>query len=127
MSATYLTYEGASRTETDATVIATLVRKGWVVTEPPVEPEPTAPTYTAEGFLDSQGFGGNRPTTLLYFKMQLQALSKTCARLDEVQQWVDSLIALGAQDLDALHSNLPPAPYSFAEVIQDALATLQNG
>tara|TARA_R110000822_G_scaffold119752_2_gene252907 strand:+ start:227 stop:637 length:411 start_codon:yes stop_codon:yes gene_type:complete len=34
---TYLVYNGQlSRTETDETVIATLVRKGWAVTEPPI-------------------------------------------------------------------------------------------
>jgi hypothetical protein len=45
---TYLTYEGQPpRTESNPEVIANLVRKGWVVSEPPVVEEVVA-TFTAE-------------------------------------------------------------------------------
>ena len=41
---TYLTYNGQSpRTETDAAVIANLVRKDWVITEPPIVEEVPPP------------------------------------------------------------------------------------
>ena len=46
---TYLTYNGQlSRTETDTAVIANLVRKGWVITEPPIVeevPPPVVPRW----------------------------------------------------------------------------------
>ena len=43
---TYLTYNGQSpRTETDETVIANLVRKGWVITEPPIVEEVPTPRW----------------------------------------------------------------------------------
>ena len=46
---TYLTYNGQlSRTETDEAVIATLVRKGWTITEPPIVeevPPPVVPRW----------------------------------------------------------------------------------
>ena len=41
---TYLTYHNQHpRTETDEAVIATLVRKGWVITEPPIVEEVPPP------------------------------------------------------------------------------------
>jgi len=43
---TYLTYNGElSRTEADETVIANLVRKGWVITEPPIVEEVPPPRW----------------------------------------------------------------------------------
>lgn len=87
--------------------------------------EPDAPTYTAEAWLEAQGYGGSRPTTLLYFRLQLQASAKSCPTLDAVQGWLDGIIAVGAQDPDALHANLSAAPYDFATTCQAALAALQ--
>ena len=127
MSATYLTLDGQPpRTETDAEVVATLVRKGWQVSEPPVV-EDMPPTFTAEGWLESQGYGGARSTTLLYLKLQLQSAGKTSTKLAAAQAWLDGIIAVGAADPDAQHAGLPAAPFGFAEVCQEALATLQGG
>jgi hypothetical protein len=43
---TYLTYSGQlSRTEADEAVIATLVRKGWIITEPPIVEEVPTPRW----------------------------------------------------------------------------------
>lgn len=86
-----------------------------------------ADTWTAEGWLDAQGYGGARPTTLLYLKLQLQAANKTSAKLTAAQSWLDGIISIGAQDPDAQHADLPAAPFAFAEVVQDALAQLTGG
>lgn len=99
------------------------VDAGYVI---PAPPAPLVPTYTAEGWLEQQGFGGARPTTLLYLKLQLQASGKTSAKLAAAQAWLDGIIAIGAQDPDAQHADLPAAPFGFAEVVQEALAALQT-
>ena len=99
----------------------------WEPCEPPVEPEPPAPTFTAEGWLDAQGYGGARPTTLLYLKLQLQGANKSSTKLAAAQAWLDGIIFVGAQNPDAQHADLPAAPYGFAETCQEALAQLTGG
>ena len=99
----------------------------WEPCAPPTAPETPAPTYTAEGWLEQQGYGGARPTTLLYLKLQLAAANKTSAKLAAAQAWLDSIIFVGAQDPDAQHADLPAAPHTFAEVVQEALAQLAGG
>ena len=89
--------------------------------------EPNNAPATAEGHLEAQGYGGARPTTLLYLKLQLQGANKSSTKLAAAQAWLDGIIAVGAQDPDAQHDDLPAAPFAFAEVVQDALATLQGG
>lgn len=120
---TYLTYNGQPpRTETDEAVIANLVRKGWVITEPPVVEE-VPPTYTAEQWIEQQGYGGQRPTTCLYLLLQLQAAGKSSPKLTAVQQWMDSMIAAGVGGEE--RNDWPSAPYAFAEASGEALGVLQ--
>jgi len=122
---THLQFDGATRAETDGAVIANLVRKGWQVFTP--EPEPVAaPTYTAEQWIDAQGYGGARSTTCLYLRLQLQAAGKDSPKLAASQAWLDSIIAAAAMNPDAQHADLPAAPFPFAEVAQEALAQLQQ-
>ena len=133
---THLTLNGDLRSETDADVVANLQRKGWVVTVKPGDdyewqdgawaqrPATPAPTYTAEGWLDAQGYGGARTTTLLYLLLQLQQAGKSSAKLNAVKSWTDSVIAIGALDPDAQRDDWTPAPYSFAEVTAEAVSTL---
>ena len=84
---------------------------------------PAAPVYTAEEWTDSQGFGGNRSTTLLYQKMRLDAAAKSSPKLVEVQAWLDSMIASG---LAPAASNWPAAPHSFEETLTETLITLNS-
>jgi hypothetical protein len=116
---TYLTYEGQPpRTETDEAVIANLVRKGWVVSEPPVVETP-APTFTAEQHLESVGLSGNRQPTLLYLR-QAGAIS---AKLDATEQYLNQILAMFAQD-PAPRNDWPAAPFTFEQVVSEAVSSL---
>jgi hypothetical protein len=121
----HLRYDNATRTETDETVIATLVRKGWEVFTPePVVEVP--PTYTAAEWVDAQGFAGNRSTTMLYLKLKLDAAGKTSPKLAAVQAWLDGMIVAGVTQPEERRSDWPAAPYSFEEASGEALAVLAN-
>jgi hypothetical protein len=122
---TYLRYDNATRTETDETVIATLVRKGWEVftPEPVVE---VLPTFTAAEWVDAQGFAGNRSTTMLYLKLQLDAAGKSSPKLASVQGWLDALIVAGVTQPEERRSDWPASPWSFEEASGEALAVLQS-
>jgi hypothetical protein len=134
---TYLTLDKQLRSETDAAIIANLERKGWVPAPQPAYDPATqqcewvdgawvvasipAPTYTAEEWTAKEGYGGNRPTTLLYQKLRLDAAAKSSPKLVEVQAWLDSMIASG---LAPAASNWPAAPHSFEDCLTETLGLL---
>jgi len=84
---------------------------------------PSAPTYTAEAWTDSQGYGGNRSTTLLYQKLRLDASAKSSPKLVAVQGWLDGMIASG---LAPAASNWPAAPHSFEATLTETLTILNS-
>ena len=84
---------------------------------------PVAPTYTAEEWTDSQGYGGNRSTTLLYQKLRLDAAVKSSSKLNAVQGWLDGMIASG---LAPSSSIWPVAPHSFEETLTETLTILNS-
>jgi hypothetical protein len=84
---------------------------------------PTAPTYTAEEWTDSQGYGGNRSTTMLYQKLRLDASAKSSPKLVAVQGWLDGMIALG---LAPAASNWPAAPHTFEATLTETLTSLNS-
>ena len=120
---TYLRYDNQTRTETNETVIATLVRKGWEVFTPePVVEVP--PTFTSTEWVDAQQFSGNRTTTMLYLKLQLDAAGKSSPKLAAVQGWLDGMIVAGVTQPEERRSDWAAAPYSFEEASGEALAIL---
>jgi hypothetical protein len=75
------------------------------------------PEFTsAEDWLEAQGYGGSRPTLLLYRKMQLDALGLQSLKLTAAQFWMDNLLAAVSLNPDEQRSDWQPAPYPFAEV-----------
>jgi hypothetical protein len=90
----------------------------WVV--PPV------PTYTAAEWVDQQQFTGNRTTTMLYLKLQLDAAGKTSPKLAAVQAWLDQLIIAGVTAPEERRSDWAASPWTFEEASQEALAVLQQ-
>jgi hypothetical protein len=84
---------------------------------------PSAPTYTAEEWTTEQGFGGNRPTTLLYQKLRLDAAGKSSPKLTAVQSWLDGMITSG---LALAASNWPAAPHSFEDCLTETLTILNS-
>ena len=85
---------------------------------------PPAPTFTAAEWVDLQKFDGNRPTTLLYLKLQLDAADKSSPKLAAVQAWLDGMIVAGVTAPDQKQSAWPVAPYSFEAASQEALSVL---
>jgi hypothetical protein len=88
----------------------------WVV--PPVA------TFTAPEWVDAQQFSGNRTTTMLYLKLQLDAAGKSSPKLAAVQAWLDGMIVAGVTQPEERRSDWPAAPYSFEEASGEALAIL---
>jgi hypothetical protein len=84
---------------------------------------PSAPVYTAEEWTDSQGYGGNRSTTLLYQKLRLDAAAKSSPKLNAVQGWLDGMIASGFAPAS---SNWPTAPHTFEETLSETLTILTS-
>jgi hypothetical protein len=115
---THLRYDNQTRTETDETVIATLVRKGWEVFTP--EPVVEVPALlTAEQHLDAVGLGGNRQPTLLYLR-QAGAVS---AKLDATEAFLNTVLAMFAAD-PAPRSDWPSPSYTFEQVVAEAVSSL---
>jgi hypothetical protein len=85
---------------------------------------PPAPTYTAPEWVDQQGFSGNRTTTMLYLKLQLDAAGKSSPKLASVQGWLDALIVAGVNAPEERRSDWPASPWSFEEASAEALAIL---
>ena len=83
-----------------------------------------APIFTAEEWVASQNFAGQRPTTLLYLKLQLDAAQKISAKLAAVQSWLDGMIVAGVTAPEQKRGDWPTAPYSFEESSGQALSAL---
>ena len=82
------------------------------------------PAVTAAEFVDEQGFSGNRTTTMLYLKLQLDAAGKTSPKLAAVQAWLDQLIVAGVTAPDERRSDWAASPWSFEEASAEAVADL---
>jgi hypothetical protein len=99
---------------------AQTVTRGWSVVDVP------APTYTAPDWVDAQQFSGNRTTTMLYVKLQLDAAGKTSPKLAAVQGWLDGMIVAGVTQPDLKRGDWDASPYAFEEASGEALAVLQS-
>jgi len=97
------------------------VERQWVAGAPA-----PAPTYRAEEWVAAQYFAGQRPTTLLYLKLQLDAAGKSSPKLAAVQAWLDSLIVAGVTNPEEQRSDWPSAPFSFEAASQEALGVLAS-
>jgi hypothetical protein len=99
------------------------VDTSYVIPPPPV---PFVPTYTATEWVDQQKFDGNRPTTLLYLKLQLDAAQKTSPKLAAVQGWLDAMIVAGVTAPDERRSDWSASPYTFEAASSEALQVLNS-
>jgi hypothetical protein len=84
-------------------------------------PAPVA-TFTAEQHLDAVGLGGNRQPTLLYLR-QAGAVSP---KLDATEAFLNTILAMFAQD-PSPRSDWPAAlPFSFEDVVTEAVSSLNS-
>lgn len=86
---------------------------------------PAAAVFTPESWLARQGFSGQRPTTLLYLKLQLDASNKSSPKLNAVQNWIDGMILAGVYAPNQTRHDWPASPFSFEEAASEAVAVLQ--
>ncbi len=122
---TYLTYEGQPpRTESNTEVIANLVRKGWVVSEPPVVEE-VVPTFTAEEIV-SQYFSAYQIAALSRLEMALlQAGQPLGPLMTAAKTWLETVMLGWAMNPVAA----PAAAYgvpsvTFEQASAEAVSTL---
>jgi hypothetical protein len=122
---THLRYSDQTRTETDPSVIETLVRKGWEVYEPePVVEVP--PTFTAEAHLTASGYTPLRLLTCLDLEGKLRTTGTTSPKLAAVRQWLDNLTLAAAANPDEARPDWPAAPHPFDQVLAEALTALNS-
>lgn len=89
--------------------------------------QPVVPlSYTAEEWLNNQGFQGSRPTACLYFKLQLDAQNKVSPKLNAVQNWMNGILAEGVINPDDKRLDWSTAPYTFQEANTEALQVLNS-
>jgi hypothetical protein len=97
------------------------VERQWVAGTPA-----PLPTFTAEQWVANQNFAGQRPTTLLYLKLQLDAVQKTSPKLAAVQAWLDGMIVAGVTAPDERKSDWQASPWTFEEASGEALQVLNS-
>jgi hypothetical protein len=119
---THLRYLDQTRTETDQSVIETLVRKGWEIYTP--DPEPVIPpTYTADQWLSKEGYGPTQLVTLLDLAAQLQAAGKVSPKLNAVKAWTNTILAEYVQS-PAPKSGWDAPPHTFDATVAEAFGLL---
>jgi hypothetical protein len=117
---THLQYQGQTRAETDETVIANLVRKGWEIftPEPQPEPEPISPIVQGEQWVESQGYSAARLVTCFDLLLQVKEADPTLAtrpKLVATYTWLQTVKGMAVAGL----TTFPPAPHTFEEVVTE--------
>jgi hypothetical protein len=124
---TYLTYaDQPPRTESSPEVIANLVRKGWVVSEPPVVEEAAA-AFTAEQIV-SQYFSAYQIAALQRLEMALlQAGKPLGVKMTAAKQWLEGvMLSWAASPTPAPQESFGVPQASFAEASGEAVGDLQG-
>lgn len=136
---TYLALNTQLRAETDPLIIANLQRKGWIpAPQPSFEPQTqqcewvdgawivsTIPPvlYTAEQWLEKEGYNSTAIVTLLDLNGKLIAAGKSSVKLNAVKNWTDGMIASYAAD-PSPKSDWTNAPYGFTETAKEVVQIL---
>jgi hypothetical protein len=84
---------------------------------------PSPATYTAEAWLNKEGYGPTQLVTLLDLYAELTSAAKVSPKLDAVKAWTNAILA------EYVQSNQPKedwgaAPFSFNETVIDAFQQL---
>jgi hypothetical protein len=81
--------------------------------------------YTAEQWINAQGYSSIRLITLLDLEVKLNALNRSSSKLQAVRSWIDTLLATYVQNQSS-QVNWTAAPFSFEETVQEAFQALAN-
>jgi hypothetical protein len=123
---THLRYDSQTRTETDETVIATLVRKGWAVFTPePVVEVP--PLVTAEEAV-SQYFSPYQIAALSRLEMALLQANKPLGpQMSAAKTWLETvMLSWATSPTPAPAESFGQPQASFAEASAEAVVGLQG-
>jgi hypothetical protein len=123
---TYLRYDNQTRTETDETVIATLVRKGWAVFTPePVVEVP--PLLTAEQAVSAY-FSPYQTLALQRFEMALLQGGKPLGpKMTACKQWLEGvMLSWAASPTPAPQESFGQPQATFAEASAEAVTDLNS-
>jgi hypothetical protein len=91
----------------------------------PPAPAPEAEPITAEEHLRSVGLAGDRQPTLLYLRQSLAAAGKTCAELDAVEAYLQTILTMFAAN-PAPRNDWPNPPLTFEAAVQAAMQALNS-
>ena len=83
------------------------------------------PFVTALEHLQSVGLGSDYQPTLIYLRINLAAANKSCAELDALEAYLQSVLAIFAQDQNPRNDWAMP-PFSFDEVVIAAMSELSS-
>jgi hypothetical protein len=86
---------------------------------------PPPPTYTANAWLEKEGYGPTQLVTLLDLTAQLQAAGKVSPKLDSVKLWTNMILAEYVQSSNPKESWGNP-PFSFSETVTEAFNILNE-
>jgi hypothetical protein len=123
---THLRYDNQTRTETDETVIATLVRKGWEVFTP--EPVVEVPALVTAETAVSAYFSAYQIAALQELRMALMTAGKPLGpKMTAAKNWLESVMLGWALD----PTPKPQSDYSqpnvtFEQASAEAVAALQE-
>lgn len=136
---TYLALNTQLRAETDPLIIANLQRKGWIpAPQPSFDPQTqqcewvdgawvvsTIPPvlYTAEQWLDQEGYGATQLVTLLDLYAALSAAGKSSVKLNAVKVWTNTILGEYVQNSQP-KEDWGVAPYNFNETVVEAYQEL---
>jgi len=84
---------------------------------------PPPQTYTANQWLEKEGYGPTQLVTLLDLQGKLIVAGKSSVKLDTVREWTDVILSEFVQD-ESPKENWGNAPYGFSETVIDAFNAL---
>jgi hypothetical protein len=84
---------------------------------------PPAPTYTANAWLEKEGYGPTQLVTLLDLAAQLAAAGKVSEKLNAVKAWTNTILAEYVQSPEP-KEDWGAAPFSFNDTVAEAFSLL---
>jgi hypothetical protein len=122
---THLRYDNQTRTETDETVIATLVRKGWEVFTP--DPVVEVPALVTAETAVSQYFSAYQIAALQRLEMALLQANKPLGpKMTAAKEWLESVMLGWAMNpVAAPQESFGQPQASFEEASGEAVGDLQ--
>jgi hypothetical protein len=83
------------------------------------------PLYSAGEWLSLHGVGSQNQPTLMYLRMKLDAANKTSAKLDQLEEYLQGVLAQYAAD-DSPRCDWGLPPVSYKEAVKEAMEVLQS-